>query len=696
MTTPSCKPAPHLYRRCLLVAGLFFFLFLAITFGLWRASVMFLDYRYKENSKQSSRQALGRLMTFLENRLIVLRQVSLFYIHTENIQQHGFQGFCEDIMAVVPGILAILLTDHEGNPTWMASPDALPMSAVYIMTADPKLRSALSRARSTMQPAMTETMDVPDRGAGFMAITPIMVGNRYVGNIVGIFHYQSLLSNLLQPDLLSHYHLRIVHAGWPIFSTLTGLVDQPPAGRAPPDNPYGTTEKILFGGQEWVVSVGPIDARGASPANFVSLTILGLGLSLSLLLAWLVYRWQWRALRFQTEARDSQTRLERTGLNLLEIKSEMNLIMNSVDESIIFYDDQLDPVQANAAFMMAFRMNEDGKPMKSGHAHHEHMIQHIGSETKYWSLFNTLKNNPDQSYTDELEVQSKDAKGPVRMFLRRAATVRGADGSARGVIAVYKDVTKMKAMDRVKDEFLSNITHELRSPLASIKGFAETIRRDPQMAAETRGEFVWIICNEAARLQELIEELLDLRRMEAQGAPFNPTQYDLKALTEEVIRSVRSVLYAKNLSIKIQWGGLYGSPLQGDVGQISRALRNLLVNAAKYSPEKGEILLAGHCGQQRVWIEITDQGIGIDEKDLPHIFEKFYRGSRQGRQKGTGMGLAIVKHIIEQHGGHLGVRSEVGVGTTFRMELPRSFQPLTQGALEDSTPGATTGGEMMN
>ena len=177
-----------------------------------------------------------------------------------------------------------------------------------------------------------------------------------------------------------------------------------------------------------------------------------------------------------------------------------------------------------------------------------------------------------------------------------------------------------------------------------------------------------------------------MRRMEAHGAPMRTTRYDFKVLVEDVTRSAKTILVSKNISIRSQASGLYSGNLEGDVAQISRALRNLLVNAVKYSPEGSEIAIHVHCGQQRVWLEITDHGTGIDERDLPHIFDKFYRGTHQGRQKGTGLGLAIVKHIVELHGGHIGVRSEVGAGTTFRVDLPRAFPPQ---------PLATSGSSMV-
>lgn len=678
MTTQGCKPATHLYRRCWLVACTLFVILLAITLSLWHTSILFLDYPVRAATKQNARQVAERIISSLDDRLIALREVSHFYAHSVSLQEKEFQGFCTSIMADVPGILAILATDKEGNPVWISPANALPVSSVYIVTADPKLREACKLALGTSQIALTPSLEVPELGMGFMAATPVVLGHRQVGFIIGIFHYQSLLGCLLQHDLLAHYNIWIYHSDWPIFPTLGAANRAPLAKGLPTISPYGVDQDFSRGGQHWRLWVDPVKATGASPTNFVSLTILGLGLSLSLLLSYLAYRWQWQALLFQIQARDSQTRLERTGLNLVEIKSEMDLILNSVDEGIVIYDEQLEPVQANAAFLMAFNIAEESEALTSGHAHHEHMIQHIGSETKYWSLFNTVRNNPEKSYTDELDVQSKDAKGPLRVFLRRATTACGADGNPRGVLVIYKDMTRMKAMDRVKDEFLSNVTHELRSPLASIKGFAETIRRDPKMPPETREEFISIICEESTRLQDLIEELLDLRRMEAQGTPFKPTHYDLKVLLDNVTRSTRTVLFSKNITIKMHWDGLYDARLQGDVAQISRALRNLLVNAVKYSSEGGEIAITGHCGQHWLWVEITDLGTGIDEKDLPHIFEKFYRGARQGRQKGTGLGLAIVKNIVEQHGGHLGVRSEVGAGTTFRVELPRAFKPLSK------------------
>lgn len=673
MSVQPLKLADHLRRRCRTMAGLLLMLLLLITILLWRASIDFMEIRFRKASEQNTSQSIERFITLFDDRLGVLRNVAHFYESIPNIQENQFKGYCAKVMGDVPGIRAIMLTDTLGRPTWAAPDGALPMPVAYIITADQKLDFALKESVASHRTVLTDVMDMPELVSGFLAASPIELGSRHIGYVVGVFQYQELFNYLLPPDLQMRYQVSVTHNGRLIFPGMAGAKFRPfNTIPDPADSPYGQTQFVQLGGQGWSIAMAPVASPAASPANVVSLTILGLGLSLSFLLTWLAYRWQWKAAIFQAQASDSLNRLERAGLSLAEVRTEMNLILNSVDEGIIFYDEQLEPVQANAAFMVAFGMGEDDAVMRSGSAHHERMIQLIGSETKYRSLFTALQNNPDQSYTDELELKPK-GDGAYRVLLRRATCACRPDGTPRGMLVIYKDLTKFKMIDRVKDEFLSSVTHELRSPLASIKGFAETIRRDPAMADETRAEFIKIICEEAARLQNLIDELLDLRRMEAHGVTLNPVKYNIQELVEEIVKATRSVMLSKKITARIQWDGSGSGRMVGDISQLGRAMRNLLVNAVKYSPEQSEITITGHCGQHRVWLEVADHGSGIDEKDLPHIFDKFYRGMHHGYQKGTGLGLAIVKNIIEQHGGHLGVRSEVGVGTTFRVDLPRAY-----------------------
>jgi signal transduction histidine kinase/sensor domain CHASE-containing protein len=698
---------PGVRRRAGLAATLCALIIVCLTYLLWHWSIIFLNLRLQEASWQSSEQTIARLESFLEARMVALRRVAQFCVNSDNLLEQEFVGFTTDVLADVPGFLDVIRLDTSGVPVWQSPHNFLARSDLFQITGDPQTQQALRNAITSAQLVVTNAVEIPGHGTGFLVAMPLQRVSHNEGFLLGVFTYQDLLNILLVPDLLQHYRVGIAHAGRVIFPALGGAslgFDSAYNRLANRMAPYQLYKPTYIGGQSWEIWVDPIDPP-TTPQSFASISILMLGFTLALALSWIVYKWVVRTGLLQAEASQSRKRLEDTGVSLVEIKAELDLIFNSVDEGIVLYDANANPVQANTPFLSMFGLGENALPGEtafprgaSRKAHHEHMAQLAGSESRYLALFRALQRHPEQIYTDELELHSISERPGVnrpaqRNFLRRAMAISGADGERRGLLVIYKEVTSIKSIERAKDEFLAGVTHELRSPLSAIKGFAETLRRDAQMPEPTRQEFIGIICEEAERLQNLIEELLDLRRMEASGIPLKSSGYDLQTLAREVASSARTMLLAKNISLRLEWGEAEDCRFSGDPGQISRAVRNLLVNAIKYSPQGGEILLRGHCGAKAGWIEVSDQGIGIAEADLPHIFDKFYRAKSQGRQQGTGLGLAIVKHIVELHGGHIGVRSEIGHGTTFHLELPRQFRPPSQALLGAGSPGGEPGGE---
>jgi signal transduction histidine kinase len=700
--------AGHRWRIRLIVGALGLTL-LALTAALWDFSHLSLDRSLQEAGEQRARLTVERLDRYFQTRLATLKHVGQFYIQSESTlgQRQGdtefrrrlqpddraaadpgarlvnesefqseFQKYCRAAIAQTPGILAVVQADTDGIPVWIApEPSRLSRQDVYWLTTDPRFISALGASTVSSRPVFTEPMNLPMHGEGLLAAVPLVIRDRHLGFIVGILPFQDLLRELSPGEQQENFRLQIRTAGRAVY---------PPEGdpavhieRAALWTEAAAGMSVAIGDREWTVHVTPLRAGRYSPFNFVSMTIAVLGLCLALIATFLVHRMLWRSACLQSEAFDQLSRLERTDISLMEVRTQLDLILNSVDEGVVLYDDKLEPVQANAAFLAMFQMTEKGMTSAGAARHHDDMVRLLGRETRYWAMFEALKRDPARAYSDEIDTPlPKDNKiRRPRYFLRRAVAATDARDAMSGVLVIYKDVSTLKDIERVKDEFLSNVTHELRSPLASIKGFAEMIRRDPAMQEETREEFVSIICEESARLQHLIEELLDLRRLQSQGMPLRVVPLELKALVDDVVRGAHSVAHAKNIRFEVRWDGLDNTRMSGDVSQLGRALRNLLVNAVKYSPPGGTIAVQGHGGLQRVSLEISDQGTGIDEKELPYIFDQFYRGSSRGRQKGTGLGLAIVKHTIELHGGHLGVRSEVGHGTSFRVELPRIFKP---------------------
>jgi two-component system phosphate regulon sensor histidine kinase PhoR len=264
------------------------------------------------------------------------------------------------------------------------------------------------------------------------------------------------------------------------------------------------------------------------------------------------------------------------------------------------------------------------------------------------------------------------------VFLRVAPVFSGA-GTEVGAVAILQDLTELRRLERVRRDFVANASHELRTPVANIRATAETMLHAPDDAALI-ARFLPPLIHEAERLSRLVSDLLDLARAEGvEEMPFAPV--DLKSMVNSVVERLTDK--AKRRDITLEWPSDSASPtVQGDLAGLEQVAFNLVDNALAYTPNGGKVALklmekqeptADEQGTHTFAVlEVTDTGIGIPKSDLPRIFERFYRvdKARSRAEGGTGLGLAIVKHIVESHDGHVEVESQVGQGTTFRVELP--------------------------
>ena len=211
------------------------------------------------------------------------------------------------------------------------------------------------------------------------------------------------------------------------------------------------------------------------------------------------------------------------------------------------------------------------------------------------------------------------------------------------------------------------VSHELRTPLTSIQGFSE-ILANRDMPLEKRREFYEIINSESERLGRLITNLLNLSRIEA-GAELNQETLDLVGLLQEDLELQQSQTDLHRLSLEVE-GRI--PPVYADRDRLHQVFKNLLSNAVKYSPQGGPVVVRVSLEGKHVKVSFADKGIGIPEEELPFIFDRFRRVEKgeAAAISGTGLGLAIVKHLVEMHGGHVQVRSEVGRGSTFTVYIP--------------------------
>lgn len=250
------------------------------------------------------------------------------------------------------------------------------------------------------------------------------------------------------------------------------------------------------------------------------------------------------------------------------------------------------------------------------------------------------------------------------------------DGAYRGMLFLLQDVSDIRRLERMRSEFVANVSHELKTPLAAVKGFAETLLGGGVSDEKTARSFLQIIYDESERLNRLIGDILELSSIESKRVQMDYSPIHLQAFFETISEMMRTVAEKKRISLELDVPEeLF---MEGDEDKLRQIFMNLLSNAINYTQEGGRVKLTAreklHNGQSQDIVQfiVKDSGIGIPKKDLPRIFERFYRvdKARSRGSGGTGLGLSIVKHLVDMHHGRIDVESELGVGSSFIIELP--------------------------
>jgi two-component system sensor histidine kinase NblS len=260
---------------------------------------------------------------------------------------------------------------------------------------------------------------------------------------------------------------------------------------------------------------------------------------------------------------------------------------------------------------------------------------------------------------------------------------------------IMQDITRQAELERMKNEFISNVSHELRTPITSIKSYVDTLcNHGEKLDPDIFREFLQIIDNEADRLMYLVNEVLELSRLEEADRDSERIPQDIRHAVEYALKAVN--LMARDKQIALAFEPETDLPLvKMNQESIERVIINLLTNAIKYTPIGGKITISAvhEKGANEVRLDVTDTGIGIPEDCLPQIFDRFYRVERKVHTiKGTGLGLTIVKSIVEEHGGRVSVASSLGHGSTFTMYLPaEAFAELPVGVPAETVQSGDAG-----
>ena len=351
---------------------------------------------------------------------------------------------------------------------------------------------------------------------------------------------------------------------------------------------------------------------------------------------------------------------ERVGEVLSELRQErndLNAVLRGTEDGVLVLDSDQRAVLVNEA---AYR------------------ILSLPADALGRRLTELVRNLELFEYVDRLEAGMETE--PLQLTLawglgRRSLRITGSplqEGAHKRLLLVLHDVTDLHHLERVRTDFVTNVTHEMRSPLASILGFAETLADDAEHVGPEVADAAERILRNAKRLDDIVRDLVQLSRLEHATAP-SPEPTDVRELVQEVVATYSDGAGEKEQHLEFDGEGL-PTTLNVDRQLLRQALVNLVENAVKYTGEHGLVRVEATTDDQTLRLAVVDSGPGIPPEHQARVFERFYRvdTARSRSMGGTGLGLAIVKHAAAVHGGTVHLESEVGVGTRFELAVPIS------------------------
>lgn len=338
-------------------------------------------------------------------------------------------------------------------------------------------------------------------------------------------------------------------------------------------------------------------------------------------------------------------------------RAKFDTVLSSMFEGVVVIDEEERIVLMNSSLRKIFFVEQDPQGKKLLEVMRNSAVEEIAKR---------IVQSKKGLVTEEIAL---GAPGEKVLSVNGVPIIR--NDNFDGAILVFHDITALRRLEQVRQDFVANVSHELRTPVSSIKGYAETLLDGALEDKDNAKEFVGIIYQDANRLANLINDLLDLSRIESGKMKMSFVALDAVSLIKRAVAVIENQARAKSIVLKFDLPENLPK-INADETRFSQVMINILDNAIKYSPEGGVAAIFAKVTDKMLQIDISDSGIGISENDLPRIFERFYRvdKARSRELGGTGLGLSIVKHIVSAHGGQVWVKSELGKGSIFSFTIP--------------------------
>jgi signal transduction histidine kinase len=349
-------------------------------------------------------------------------------------------------------------------------------------------------------------------------------------------------------------------------------------------------------------------------------------------------------------------------------KSEIMGVINSLSDGVMILDHGMNPSLINTALriMAAAEVASGEGESAQPDAYRQVFHARCFVPDQLALIEDETRKAPEKPRTDIIQLER-----PQQFLKRYSAPLYNNAGAQTGFLVTYTDITHDVVMDRLRQDFIANASHELRTPVTSVKVLLENLIEGAKDDPAVRDEFIGDAAREIDRMHDLVNDLLDLAALESGRNQLQLSRFAIEQVMKDAIATVTPQAKHRGVALEPEWPES-GLGLEGDVNRVRQVLVNLVTNAVKFTPAGGTVRVRAWAEGDAVRLSIADTGIGIPAKDLPHIFDRFFRVTR-GRsrlQGGSGLGLTIVKQAIDAHRGEIVVESTEGQGTTFFIRLP--------------------------
>jgi PAS domain S-box-containing protein len=674
--------------------------FIVVTLFLWQALGTQESANIQRMTTIEVAGVKNELLARMQSRILGLVRMARRWENGDKPTQEEWKAEAEHNVGNFPGYWAIGWADPWFFLRWAVPLENEDTVQELNFVFEEQRRKMIEAVRNRREVAATHVTDFGAAGKGFLVFVPIFHGDDCAGVIVGFFRLPELLNTIIHTDIVPGYGVMLFDKNEQIFSA--------PATGEGYDGSWGQAITIDLYGIPWQLRVWPQAESLTSLSSALPEVVLAAGTSMALLLVLAVTLAQKAQARAQMVAKVN-LELEREIAERKRAEDEVRLLNDELEQRVEERTSQLAEANAGLEQEIAARARVE-YDLRESEKRYRSLFENAtdgiisftldgtitevnkGFETMLGWSRNELLGQPYEkcctpasaALTAERVRRSLDGEklsplfetealrrdGSVVPIEIRTSSLHDREGKPTGTLAIIRDISSRKTLERQRGEFLAMLTHDIKSPLSVVLGYADLLieERDTQTAEERENDLRQLREN-VNTVFSLVDNYLNLSQIEDGRLSLQKEPLELNTLLTQVGQRYETEARQRRIKLKFNLQKEL-PPIEGDPIALSRVVGNLVDNALKFTPQAGNITVSSFRRNGEVIASIADTGPGIPSEEVPLLFEKYQRGSTGRNVEGTGLGLFIVKALVEAHGGHIEVKSTQDRGASFSVVLP--------------------------